>query len=195
MNRTQTILGKQLDIEKINNTIAHLEKYGSARTEDLLYIKEYIKILDSKMKTLSFIALDFQQEGNKKAYEKTIDEIGVLLNEKDRVNVKTYVKNYRSAYVDLESLHGTFTHPFFMEHTGYSNNPFYDFLDLVKELNSYYDIAEPNKAPNKVAYGWNKAYEKTHSEKYLYACIRNYLQDNDADFTTKDLQSIVFGQF
>lgn len=189
MNRTQTILGKQLDIEKINNTIAHLEKYGSARTEDILYIKEYIKILDSKMKTLSFIALDFQQEGNKEAYEKTIDKLGVLLNEKDRVNVKTYA----SSHVDLESLHGTFTHPFFMEHT--SNNPFYDFLDLVKELNSYYDIAEPNKAPNKVAYGWNKAYEKTHSEKYLYACIRNYLQDNDADFTTKDLQSIVFGQF
>lgn len=195
MNRTLAILGKpyteKVDIEKINNTLAHLEKYGSARTEDILYIREYIEMLDSRMKTLSYIAIDFQNEGNERAYEKTVDKMGVLLNEKSRVDVKTYA----SSHVNLQSLHGTFTHPFFMEHTGYDNNPFYDFLDLVKDLNSYYDIEEPTKAPNRVAFGWNKAYEKTHSEKYLYACIRNYLQDNGADFTTKDLQSIVFGQF
>ena len=68
-------------------------------------------------------------------------------------------------------------------------------MNLVKGINAYYRINNPTKAFNKVAYGWNQAYKKTESERYLYACIRNYLYDNEVDFTTKELQGIVFGNF
>lgn len=179
---------EQFDVEQINGTIQHLEQYGSAKGEDVNNLKDYIDSL-KRLSRQREIALEFA-----KTDDESISRINDFYDEVDTELERVEdVKIYNTSFVTPRILHGLFSRPFRMENTGYSNNSFYDFLKFIKQLNSFYDIAEPNIAPNRVAFGWDKAYERTHSRKYLYACVRNYLNDNGVEFETRDLQTIIFG--
>ena len=71
-----------------------------------------------------------------------------------------------------------------------SDNEFFEFKELVEMINCFYEISEPYKASNKIAYGWNFALAKDNFRPYLFGCIRNYLRKNDVEFETSDLQKI-----
>ena len=64
-------------------------------------------------------------------------------------------------------------------------------IDVVKKINAIFCIENPTKAPNKVAFGWNYAFTKEHPIGYLLACIRNYLKENNAEFTEDEIKMIV----
>lgn len=69
---------------------------------------------------------------------------------------------------------------------------FFDMKELCEMINAYYHITKPTKAPNKIAYGWTFALDKGYKafRPYFFACIRNYLQRNNVEFETSDLQKI-----
>lgn len=69
---------------------------------------------------------------------------------------------------------------------------FFDLKEFVEMLNAYYGIETPHKPANKVAYGLTFAIKKGFKSfrPYFYGCIRNYLQKNNVEFKTLDLQKI-----
>ena len=164
----------EFDVEKINETVAQLREFGCARTEDVNQVEEFLFALRSEMRI------------HNKDLKKITELYSVLEDYED-------IRIYNSSKVDLLALNRAFNRAFYQD--GYCRNSFYEFMNLVEGLNAYYRISNPTKQYNKVAYGWNEAYKKTESQRYLYACIRNYLSQNGVEFTTKDLQGIVFGNF
>lgn len=76
----------------------------------------------------------------------------------------------------------------------YSNANYYDFLKLVKMINTWFDVTSEEKAPNRIAWGWEKCREKDNPQAYLYGCIRNYLIRN-GEFNKKEFNDIWFGRF
>lgn len=164
----------EFDVEKINETVAQLREFGCARTENVNQVEEFLFALRSEMRI------------HNKDLKKIAELYSVLEDYED-------IRIYNSSKVDLLALNRAFNRAFYQD--GYCRNSFYEFMNLVEGLNAYYKISNPTKAYNKVAYGWNEAYKKTESQAYLYACIRNYLSQNGVEFTKKDLQGIVFGNF
>lgn len=164
----------EFDVEKINETVAQLREFGCARTEDVNQVEEFLFALRSEMRI------------HNKDLKKITELYSVLEDYED-------IRIYNSSKVDLFALNRAFNRAFYQD--GYCRNSFYEFMNLVEGLNAYYRISNPTKQYNKVAYGWNEAYKKTESQRYLYVCIRNYLSQNGVEFTTKDLQGIVFGNF
>lgn len=164
----------EFDVEKINETVVQLREFGCARTEDVNQVEEFLFALRSEMRI------------HNKDLKKITELYSVLEDYED-------IRIYNSSKVDLLALNRAFNRAFYQD--GYCRNSFYEFMNLVEGLNAYYRISNPTKQYNKVAYGWNEAYKKTESQRYLYVCIRNYLSQNGVEFTTKDLQGIVFGNF
>ena len=177
--------GTEYDIEKIDETVAQLEEFGCARTEDVNELQEFVSALRSEIR-MQLLDVKYDEDFEPFAM-KNIGELYSVLEKYENIKI------YNSSKVDLFNLHSAFTRAFYRD--GYCRNSFYEFMNLVKGINAYYKISNPTNAFNRVAYGWNQAYKKTESERYLYACIRNYLSQNNVEFTTKDLQGIVFGNF
>ena len=71
-------------------------------------------------------------------------------------------------------------------------NHYYDFLDLVRMVNAWWDITG-EKPANRIAWGWEKALEKDNPRAYLYGCIRNYLKRNEK-FDKDEFNDIWFGR-
>lgn len=176
--------GTEYDIEKIDETVAQLEEFGCARTKDVNELQEFISALRSEI-VGQLLDVKYDEDFEDFAMKNIAELYSVLEKYED-------IKIYNSSKVDLFELNRSFSRAFYGD---VYTNSFYEFINLVKGLNAYYRISNPTKASNKVGYGWNQAYKKTESERYLYACIRNYLSDNGVEFETKDLQGIVFGNF
>ncbi len=185
MNNTKYIVfkffGNEFDVERINQTIEDLDEFGCARTENVNEVKEFVEALRCEIR-LQLLHLKYDEDFEPFAL-KNIGELYSVLEQYEDVKI------YNSSKVDLYELSCSFRRAFYGD--CYTNS-FYEFMNLVKGINAYYKISNPTKAFNKVAYGWNQAYKKTESERYLYACIRNYLSDNGVEFTTKELREIVF---
>lgn len=98
---------------------------------------------------------------------------------------------YLSQKVDLKMMNELTRHMLWkVDDCGY--NAFYDMKELVEMVNAWFEIEKPYKAPNKIAYGWKFALDKGFNSfrPYLYGCIRNYLNKNNVEFTTLELQII-----
>lgn len=76
----------------------------------------------------------------------------------------------------------------------HSGANYYDFLKLVRMINTWFDVTTEEKAPNKIAWGWEKCREKDNPQAYLYGCVRNYLIRN-GEFNKKEFNDIWFGRF
>lgn len=63
-------------------------------------------------------------------------------------------------------------------------------ISVVKKINAVYGIKNPKKYPNKVAFGWNNAFNKENPKPYLYGCIRNYLKDNGVEVSDDEAKYI-----
>lgn len=55
---------------------------------------------------------------------------------------------------------------------------YFRMVDFVHHINAFYDITG-EKAPNRIAWGWNQFHSKDVPMAYLYGCIRNYLRRNN----------------
>lgn len=77
--------------------------------------------------------------------------------------------------------------------TGHNDANYYDFIKLVKMVNAWFDVND-EKAPNRIAWGWEKCKEKDNPQAYLYGCIRNYLTRNGS-FDKNEFNKIWFGRF
>lgn len=66
-----------------------------------------------------------------------------------------------------------------------------DLIQFVKKINAIYCIENPNKYPNKVAFGWNNAFSKSNVRPYLYGCIKNYLKQNNVTFDEEEIKYLV----
>ena len=98
---------------------------------------------------------------------------------------------YLSQRVDLHMMNCLTTEILWkVDDTGY--NPFFDMKQLVEMVNAWFEIDNPYKAPNKIAYGWQFAVKKGFDSfrPYLFGCIRNYLKKNDVEYTNLELQII-----
>lgn len=100
-------------------------------------------------------------------------------------------KIYNGSMASCYTMNGILRALWDKEFSGYINNPFFDFQNLVKQVNAYWKIETPYKAPNKIAYGWKFSMEKAdhtgyYSKSwrlYMWGCIKNYLIKNGIEFT------------
>ena len=92
-------------------------------------------------------------------------------------------------------MNGTLCHLWEQECSGYTNNAFYDFKNLCEQVNAYWEIENPHKAPNKIAYGWKFSMKKADMPNgyyskswklYMWGCIKNYLVKNGVEFTKEE---------
>ena len=63
-----------------------------------------------------------------------------------------------------------------------------DLIPFVEKINAIYCIENPNKYPNKVAFGWNNAFNKSNPRAYLFGCIKNYLHQNSVEFDEEEIK-------
>lgn len=78
-------------------------------------------------------------------------------------------------FISIQDLNNDFR-KLLRNHGGYDINPYFDALELIKDLNYFYNI-EPKKPINRLAYGWKNCRNKSYSNKYLSSIIRNYLKE------------------
>lgn len=183
--------------EAVTKAIDQLWKYSYLTPENYEEITNYTEVLEDMIDSIkSAIESGIYGKNGLKKAEARLTE---LENELEWFN--NNVKIYSNTRISLLEMHFTCDRPFKFIGSGYTNNSFFDFKKLVEQINCYYDIQEPYKPSNKIAYGWNFAMEKgdTHmgysnkgARKYLFACIRNYLIKNGVtDFKTNHIQQIV----
>lgn len=177
--------GNEFDLNRINKTVEDLKTFECSRSENINELEDFLESLRSEIR-MQLIWCKYDEDFESDASRNIAELYSVLEQYED-------VKIYTNSRVSVHNLHNAFTRAFYRD--GYCRNSFFEFMNLVKGINAYYRISNPTKQFNKVAYGWNQAYKKTESERYMYVCIRNYLSDNGVEFTTKDLQGIVFGRF
>lgn len=177
--------GMNYDVEKLEETVENLNEFGCTRTEDVNELESYISSLKHEIR-MQLLDMKYDEDFEDKALSNIGELYGALEEVED-------IKIYNSSKVNLYDLNNAFERAFYKD--GYCRNSFFEYMNLVKGINAYFKISNPTKQFNKVAYGWNQATKKTESERYLYVCIKNYLSDNGVEFTTKDLQGIVFGRF
>lgn len=81
---------------------------------------------------------------------------------------------------------------YFFERAKDDQNCYFRMLDFVNYVNAYWDITD-EKAPNRVAWGWNQYHKKESPMGFLYGCVRNYLKRNDK-FDKDEFNRIWFGR-
>ena len=180
MNAKMSLIDAKMK-DDVHAIIERLDEFGAIKTDELVKVRKYQKDLEGKAGTKKFILRDHK---NPDMIEDLFKEIE---SELDWING---VKLYRSSVVSILILNGQCNRPFRLANTGYSNNPFFDFKRLVEMINAFYLIAEPYKAPNKIAYGWSFCMDKSNPRAYLCACIKNYLARNEVEFDIRDIQKI-----
>ena len=158
--------------------------------------------LQTYKKELSDIILTLEgaiELGHVTDFDKVNTELTQYKQELEWLNQNAQI--YRNTRINLLQLSFTVKNALGHSSNGYGGNPFFDFLTLVKQINAFYGIDNPNKAPNKVAYGWNFCIEKGSprdgykgSKLYLWGCIKNYLIQNGIEFdknTSLEVRKIV----
>ena len=173
--------------EKVQNTqikeiLDKYEHYGHMNWNDLEAFYEYHKELAENLNHKNFLIRNTNLQA---------EHFVLLEREFEAIDyIKTH-KIYRSTLTSLYVMKGKLLGLWQKEFSGYSNNPFFDFQKLVKLVNAYWDIEEPYKPANKIAYGWKFSMEKADDtgyyckgwKLYMWGCIKNYLIKNGIDFT------------
>ena len=183
--------------EKVQNTqikeiLDKYEHYGHMNWNDLKAFNEYYQELHDTYKFWNFAFKDAIREGKSPAVPQIM--LTSMAKEVEAIDhIKTY-NIYRSTLTSLYVMNAKLLGLWQKEFSGYSNNPFFDFQKLVKLVNAYWDIEEPYKPANKIAYGWKFSMDKADDngyyckgwKLYMWGCIKNYLIKNGIDFTKEE---------
>lgn len=173
-----------MNIEKIQNQeikeiLNRYEHYGYMNYTDLKQFREYHKELKATLESKNVTIRNTNL---------TADSFEMVETEFEEIDYINKYKIYRTTLVSLYEMNATLHGLWSKETSGYSNNAYYDFITLVKQVNAYWQIENPHKAPNKIAYGWKFCMDKGNSyldkgwKLYLWGCIKNYLIKNGIEF-------------
>lgn len=177
------IMWKILDQKsKIRLIVDDLYKFGYAQSKDLVAFNEYKDELED---IISHKDLMMEEAPNP---EGLLEKFNMVEEELAWVNqTQIYRSNWNSIH-RMESI----VRCIWQEAGKLNADGFFEFKELVERINTFFKIEEPYKPSNKIAYGWNFSLKKGYQafRPYLFACIRNYLQKNDVEFETSDLQKI-----
>ena len=168
--------------ENIREIVNKLYKFGYIKTNELVEFREYKDEIESKLCQAKFM---MKVSDKPEKVKPLLDE---LQEELDWLNQTTI---YRNSNTSLLVMNGLTYHLWMKAGKSYEDG-FFDFKKLVELINDYFEIENPYKAPNKIAYGWNFSLKKGFEafRPYLYGCIRNYLNRNGVEFKTIELQKI-----
>lgn len=177
---------KNIKNQEIVEILEKYNKYGHLKFDDLQTFRNYRDeirdVLNRKNATLRMGFINGL----------TAEHYSYLEAEVEEINYINKYKIYNSTLVTLQEMHGTLYGLWSKENSGYSNNAYFDFIALVKQVNAYWEIENPYKAPNKIAYGWKFCMDKGNSyydkgwKLYLWGCIKNYLIKNGIEFTKEE---------
>lgn len=171
--------------QEIKNILAKYEHYGHMNYADLKAFREYRDEINEELGHKNFML-------RKGFYGLKPHHYTLLEQEVEEINYINTYKIYNSTLTSLYEMNAILYGLWSKECSGYSNNAFYDFKALVEYINCYWDIEEPYKAPNKIAYGWKFCMDKGNSyydkgwKLYLWGCIKNYLIKNGIEFTKEE---------
>ena len=169
------------DLEKI---LELTEKIGFQRNQ-IPKLNRHREAVKNQIEMFEFLI----EEGlNGENTEKAISE----LKEHSEFVEMVYSKSYGS-HIDLHNVNDHYRLRVLWAKSGsggYSIEPYFEVLKLVKMINGIFEITNPYKSANKIAYGWNKALDK-NSDAYMFVVIKNYLIKNNVDFEISDVQKII----
>lgn len=170
--------------DEINEIIEKLYVLGSVKKEDYWKFMEYKEDLEYWVNQREPLIKIGKADPNK--VNPFIDKIA---KELERINE---VQWYRSSHISILKL-STMVRGMYEElYLVGKDDDFYTMKEFVEGINSYYEIKEPYKPSNKIAFGWNFALQKGSKafRPYLLGCVRNYLNKNNVEWEMKDLQKI-----
>lgn len=169
----------------IYDAVEQLWTFSRVTPENYTIINEYKEELESKKDHFEFL-VKYNETKKPEELKQKIAEL--------EAEIKWFEDNvrfYRDTRVSVLDMHQITSHLFWKNDDHYYD-AFFDFIELVQMINCYFNIKEPNKPYNRVAFGWNYSMTKERKvfRQYLYGCIRNYLNSNGVTFETKTLQKI-----
>lgn len=174
--------GKNTKIEEIMTKYEH---YGYMNWADLKAFRDYRDEINAELNRKDFML--------KHGYiGLTAEHYSYLEAEVEEINYLNKYKIYNSTLTSLAEMNGVLFNMWDKEFSGYSNNAFFDFKQLCDMINCYWDIENPYKPSNKIAYGWKFSMKKAEGNQgyysktwrlYMWGCIKNYLIKNGIDFT------------
>jgi len=173
--------------QKIEEIMSKYEHYGYMNWEDLKAFNDYHAEINDK---LNHKDIDLRHSNIIKP-----EHYCLLEAEVENINYIKKYKIYTTTLTSLCEMNEVLRHLWDMECSGYSNNPFFDFKKLCDMVNAYWDIKEPYKPSNKIAYGWKFSMKKADMKNgfysknwrlYMWGCIKNYLIKNGIEFTKEE---------
>lgn len=175
---------KYLETHKDNcyKAVEQLHKYSYLTPKNYTVLKDYTDTLEYMGTTLKFAIENECTTDIKKTTAKLEDVQSELKWLQENAII------YRDTRISLLEMHFKVEHIWHMDNSGYSSNPFFDFKELVEMINCWWDISEPYKPSNKIAFGWKFCLDKDKScfykgcKLYLWGCIKNYLIRNGIEF-------------
>ena len=178
---------------EIRGILEDYEHYEYVTGEEFQKFKNYHKELEYNHNTWNHLLKDAVAEGrNPLGLQIMVASINPEFDQIDYINNwRIYSGSITSCYY----MNAKLRYIWDMEHSGYSNNPFFDFQKLVKMVNAYWKIKTPSKPVNKVAYGWKFSMSKAEGRLgyysknwrlYMFGCIKNYLKREGIEFTKED---------
>lgn len=179
------MLSENVYNKQIKEILNRYEHYGYMNWADLKAFRDY---RDELRKNASNRGKRFW-----KKFGGVTDEMYKPLEaELEAIEYINEYKIYNSTLTSLGEMNSTLFGLWSKENSGYNNNAFFDFKKLVEQINAYWQIEEPYKPSNKIAFGWKFCMEKGNSyydkgwKLYLWGCIKNYLIRNGIEFTKEE---------
>lgn len=175
--------------QEIKSILAKHEHYDYMTGKDLQKFYEYRNLINAELKHKNFVLRNGIYNGIRPEHYTYLEQ------EVEQINYANRFFNPDYCVSSCYYMNAVLRHLWDMEFSGYCNNPFFDFQKLVKMVNCYWDIKEPYKAPNKIAYGWKFSMEKAEGKQgyysknwklYMWGCIKNYLIKNGVEFTKEE---------
>jgi len=168
-------------IKKLNNE----NHFCKLNKDDWKTLRDYHKQLEHELQFKEVdIRNNLKPERCKKMYS-------LLEEEYDKINHIMKYQVGRTTRVSIYDMNQKVKHLWMHCDETYFDG-FFEFKELCEMINAYFGIKKPYKPANKIAYGWNFSLKKGFKafRHYFFACLRNYLQKNDIEFKTSDLQKI-----
>ena len=184
------LLCKKNDMHEIVDKLHH---YGFLNPVDWKALYDYKMDVERALGEESFI--------REELFPEMIEEFGLERSQKNISRIESQLTEIHSEMeflryvpfglrVSIHAMHDLVYFKLWSASREGETNRFFDFKELVEMINCYFEIKNPYKPSNKIAYGWNFALTKDNFRPYLFGCIRNYLRKNDVEFETSDLQKI-----
>lgn len=170
------ILSEEQKFEERGNTITYIKRNEMQEYYDS-YKHEKMMLEDGEYE---FDGVSKEIIDKKWAMVKEIEESGLEFSLRRMTNI-----------ISIDG-HNLYDLVYFFQGAKDDQNCYFRMLDFVNYVNAYWDITD-EKAPNRIAWGWNQYHKKESPMGFLYGCVRNYLKRN-GKFDKDEFNRIWFGR-